>query len=404
MNDKKHLSNLGIDINSIRLFKTIDEYNSHTPHIVNAKVVRDTKLTIDGMESKFPKSTVITLPIGMYLNSKRDIKRKVLLKPAKRKFSELYKRYEGQSLENKTLLIFRTGGYSNIMFTQPLCKYLKDKWPTCKIIFACSPRHSLIFKSWPDGLIDQAISYPFITKLLRTVDYHLSLEGATEKNLEGHDMNIFDVHAKIAKSDLEYKKYPVSLKTDKEILRNIKLNLPENFIVLHMIASSGLKMMMTTKWITIINELITKTKYNFVILDGANRSQLYDKLIKEYELDKERIFNASKYSETINEAVNIISLSNGVIGVDSIYTHIGAALNKPVIGLYGPFKGKNKLGYYNNVDWIEPENCECKQYPCFYYGQESTKCAYIESGKPTNCLEHINEKDVVLRFRKLIEG
>jgi len=60
----------------------------------------------------------------------------------------------------------------------------------------------------------------------------------------------------------------------------------------------------------------------------------YNAFIKAYNLDKDKVKNLCGLSESINHATAIISKSDGVVGVDSAYTHMGNALKKPVVGIY----------------------------------------------------------------------
>lgn len=405
--DKKQLFNLGIKREDVRIFENTSDLLKSTPHLVNTKVVRDTKIIVDGVESEYPRSTNLTMPIDMYIKAKRDKNRKVVLKPAKIKFRDSFKRYTGQPLDKKTLMIIRTGGIGDIIFSQPVIKYLKEKYTSAYIVYSCAPRYSLIFKSWPAGLVDQPISAPFSTKLLNSINYHLPYEGAIERNFESHKVNAYDIYSEMAGANINHNdsKYKIELIPDKQILHKVKPHLPKDkFIVIQIMATSSHRMMTIAKWVNILKKLEKEVNHKFIFIDSSSRAPMYDNLISGYNLDKDRYINACYMSEDINHAVAIISLSDGVIGIDSSLSHIGAALDKPVMGIFGPFKGDLRLRYYNNSDWVEPRNCDCPLLPCFLHGNESVKCPYVENKVPADCLEHIDEDEVISKVKRLMGG
>lgn len=407
LTDKKQLSNLGIKIEDIRIFENTKDLLKSTPHIVNARVVRDTQITVDGVQHKYPRSTSLTMPIDMYVKAKRDKNRKVILKPAKQTFSNSFKRYKGQDLKKKKLLVIRTGGLGDIMFSQPVIKYLKEKNPNAFIVYACAPRYSLIFKSWPKGLVDQAISSPFSTKLFNEMDYHLPYEGSIERNFESHEVNAYDIYSEMAGLNIDHTdpKYKIELIPDEESLRKVKPYLPkEKFIVIQVRGTSPHRMMTTAKWVSILQKLEKEIDHKFIFIDTPENSGLYDRLVSEYDLDKDRYINLSSISKDINYAIAVISLSEGVVGIDSAMAHIGAALDKPVMGIFGPFKGDLRLRYYKHSEWVEPKDCECPLLPCFLHGSEVTKCPYVEAKVPADCMEHIDENEVISKVKKLMEG
>ena len=62
------------------------------------------------------------------------------------------------------------------------------------------------------------------------------------------------------------------------------------------------------------------------------------------------------------------------------------------------------MSHYKKGAWVEPESCECKIWPCQFHTPEQHKCEYMNSGKPSNCLENIDETEVAKKAKQLFRG
>lgn len=52
------------------------------------------------------------------------------------------------------------------------------------------------------------------------------------------------------------------------------------------------------------------------------------------------VYHCPTYRHTIRESIAMISTCDVIVAPDSVFTHVGAALDIPVVGLYGPFDGQ----------------------------------------------------------------
>ena len=154
------------------------------------------------------------------------------------------------------------------------------------------------------------------------------------------------------------------------------------------------------KWINIIKHL-HKAGIFTAFLDRPERKQMYDELINVGNIDSQFCVNLCHLSSDIHHAVAIISQSDGVIGIDSSMIHIAAALKKPVLGIYAPFKGELRMKYYKTGDWVEPSSSKCSKFPCFFHSNQVRECPSLVMGNPPMCFDGINEEEVVEKFRKL---
>ena len=116
-----------------------------------------------------------------------------------------YMQYRGQNLRGKSLLLWRTGGYGDLLFLTPLIRELKRRWPTSHITVACRPKYHMIFRRNAD--IAQVLSLPVALRTLEDHDYHLHFEGTVEKSTDSdlHAVDLFARHSGIQLNDRRLK-------------------------------------------------------------------------------------------------------------------------------------------------------------------------------------------------------
>lgn len=397
---------LGVETKNIKKYQTIDELIKYPPLMTLGQVRQDVQMTLDNNPIKVKKGTVLAMPLSSYLSMKKTSgeKKKTILKPFRTTFDQIFKRYRGQDLTNKKILIWRGGGFGDLLFIQPIIKHLKRLYPSCEITIASYVRFLNIYGDYPDGLISHVLPVPFSHKFLLDNHYHLTFEGAIERCKEAETLNVYDLLAKVAglKIDMTDDYYDLELIPNQKIVDEIKNLLPNNFVIIQMKASSPIRMMTDKKWVKIIEGLNAIGK-KVVLIDKAERSSYYDNFIKANKLDPTMVKNCSGISKSINHAVAIMSFSDGVIGVDSSFTHMAAALKKPVVGIYASFLGENRMKYYKKAAWVEPTVKLCGKQPCFYHSEERFLCPTLYKRTTPCCFDNIDENEVVEKYKNLTE-
>ena len=75
-----------------------------------------------------------------------------------------YRPYQGQDLNNKSILAFRTGGIGDLMFLNPVLRYIKKRYPTCTIKAASGCKQPL--ENLPE--ISELYDMPFDASLMES--------------------------------------------------------------------------------------------------------------------------------------------------------------------------------------------------------------------------------------------
>ena len=119
-------------------------------------------------------------------------------------FEPHYKPYVGQNLDNKKLIIWRTGGFGDLLFITPLVAWLKHKYPTCRISVATSERFKDVWENNPNIThIGSCFSLPIPMSVVKRNDYVGIFEGTIENFKDpnqycaidafAHNLGIFDM-------------------------------------------------------------------------------------------------------------------------------------------------------------------------------------------------------------------
>jgi len=378
------LNELGIDINKLsKQYKHLEDLRKTIPAMVIAKHIMDINVAINNSKDRFiKKGDISILSLHMY-NSMRNtekngVKQNALI-PYEKTFKDLYKPYNGQDLNNKTLLVWRTGGIGDLLFIQPCLRHIKKKYPTCRIKFSCAPEYTSMLYNW--DCIDQLIPLPMPFQYFNDADYHCTFEGVIERCKDAESINAYKLFSNWMGLNIEDKDLIPILKPNKKHTKSIrkilkdKFNLKEGeFIYLQLRASTLVRTPGKAHIQRIINPLI-KSGYKIILNDQPRYHDAFDFVINELFPNKlnKQIFNFCKHSTNLSKAISLISLSKLVIGPDSSSLHIAGGLDIPCYGIFGPFAGEIRLSTYKNSGWIQPniQNnniCEYGGSRCYLHG------------------------------------
>jgi len=398
------LYNLGINPNYRNqpiIVDSIEDLKKNPPMIVIGEAQLDTRFRQNNFikEQELKKRNNYIMALGVYQQLSFDPRSKTtILKPSKFKFKNVYKPYRGQDLSGKTLLVWRQGGIGDLLFISPSLKFLKEKYPSCKILFGCGAQYQSMVKQW--SCIDEVIDLPFTADYLFRSDYHALFEGVIERTKQAESDNAYVLFSKWLGLDIPIEKLlPEQTPSGKYVKKTqIVLNTwgieENNFILVQMRASSPIRTPRPEIWIKIINSL-TSNGYKVILTDSEHQSNNIDMFIHKLN-DKDKVFNFSKYSTELADTIALTSLAKLVLGVDSSLVHIAESVGVKSFSFFGPFLGHLRLSTYRKAQWVDAK-CMCA--PCFTHGQNV--CKNSRSGY-VNCFDNIDIDDVLIKIKELM--
>lgn len=397
---KDTLKKLGIkNYVATRKFKDIDEIFQCDTGMVIGQCVKDCEITVNGMPVKMRKGEPYVMPLNHFVNSYKD-KSQRAFKPYRKSFTDYFKRYMGQNLDGKKLLISRTGGLGDLVVTQSVIKAIKEKYPTCEITYGTTGAFIDLFRCFPKGLIDKVAAIPYHANLLKENDYHMLFIHAIENCEETKKENYFDIFQKVSKIDYNSRDYISELKSPPYLFEETKRYVPPNTVLLHMESTTKLRANSPHNWVE-IKRLLISEGFNVGIIDRKERSEEIDKYIANIGLDQTKLINLSKFSSSISHGISLYEHCIGGIVIDSTFAHISGALRKPSVCICGPYPAYNVVGAYETVAGIEkaPEWNECGKAPCYFNSQHHL-CPFLLSNQAPGCITSITPKSVVELFKQ----
>jgi ADP-heptose:LPS heptosyltransferase len=300
----------------------------------------------------------------------------------------VYRPYKGQPLDNKRLMTWRTGGQGDLHFLLPVLRHIKKKYPTCYLKVATGCREPL--ENVPE--IDELHDMPFNAKLLDDCDWHLQYQGIIEAGSEAsrnvHAVDLFFSYFGIDSTQfpVEEKRPKLFFKEEEMAWRNKTLPsmnvTPEDYVIgIQMETSSPLRNFPKDKMKTII-DILAREENVKIILIGAEQQTVLGQFFKG---NNHNIFVATKFS--VRQSIILATRYDLIISPDTFMVQTAGALEKPLIGLYGPFPSSVRMKYFKNAIGIEP-SVVCS--PC--YKHDFRACI---KGFPSPCFSQVTIEDVL---------
>jgi ADP-heptose:LPS heptosyltransferase len=394
------LVSLGLKEEASLIVNNIEDLKKYPSNII----IAESQKTFDYRQNVGDRQTMLkkekyVMSIGFFYQIHYDVSAKIkLLKPSDIKFSKVYRPYNGQSLENKKLLVWRQGGIGDLLFISPNLRYLKELYPTCQIVFGCGPQYQTMVKEW--DFVDKIVDMPFTFSTLSGCDYHSMFEGVIERTKQAESENAYGLFTKWMNLNLPKEKlYPQQKPNDlaveccKKILSDWNIKEKE-FIIIQPRASSPIRTPRPLVWKTIIDRLTQKDQI-VVITDSRHNSNGIEEFRKTLN-NPEKVFNFASHSDELSKSIAMTSLSKLAIGIDSSLLHIAESLDVRGVGIFGPFPGKIRLETYRFSDWID-----CKSFcsPCFIHSSglcRNSKAGYV------CCYDNINYDQLMEKVFKYV--
>jgi ADP-heptose:LPS heptosyltransferase len=382
----------GIDVSKIKIYETSEELKKQTPALVIAECLQNiTFFQNNEFKQTINKKQVYIMSLSIYTQLRQHPKNgSKILRPIGKKFSNIYRPYRGEDLTEKILLVSRTGGFGDLLFIQPNLIYLKKKYPTCKIMFSCSPQYLPMVETW--DCIDKIINLPATIQSFALAHYHAIFEGVIERNKEAEKVNAYNLFSRWLGLDLSNELLVPKQNPNKEKVEEVKQILSKNnleldkFILIQPRASSPIRTPRPKFWQDLMMKLIDKG-FKIILTDTSKKKNVINQFFIEpmEEKYKNNIFNFAEYSISMDYTIALAYLSKLCIATDSSLIHIAASMDKKTYGIFGPFPGEVRVSTYPKCDFI---NGTCPKSPCFIHGQKP--CPMSDSNGYSICYDSIN--------------
>ena len=312
-------------------------------------------------------------------------------------FNSFERRYGGQDLSGKKLLVYRHNAFGDQLMISALPRYIKSLYPDSIIHVYCVP--SMLPLWLGNSYVGYtAIPIPIPFDLHDMYDYHLMFEGMLENNSERDQSCSYDdmfAYAGLSSvSDRWKRPYVAELPEDYVQFNKYREDgrIADNFVIYHAAPANMNRAYPPKKGAEVCR--ILAEEMGQVIVLGLDKEDSY-----RYQFTGDGVLNLINEVPSFRSIIPFIKESRCVICPDSAIMHLAACFEEvPVVSLWGVFHPNDRAKYYNNntpldaFDW-------CAKAPCrdhnFYLPEDNCKKSIDWDKHYCSALSHIPIKIIV---------
>jgi hypothetical protein len=363
-------------------FKTLEEYRASVPKFafIRSRVQGDVD-TGDGVYQFIPGIDMLAT-IGMA----KDLCDRGITVLSPRRIENHYRLYNGQNLNGKTLMVWRTGGIGDLLFLRPILLHIASKYPHCNITLATRQRYKSMIQNWGDCLTGASYMPILTPQTVDAADYHLSFQGLIEQCKEAETADVHDLFARNAGIDPDEVEWTAPMLVDEQN--------DADYVVVQASASAPVRTPYSGTLVRAINA-VTETGRRVYVSDSPEKARAVDDIVSCCR-HQNRVVNFARISEKILDAITLVTYADLVIGPDSSHIHMAGVQGVPAVGIYGPFPGKCRLTRYKNVRYIEPEPSDV----CEFGGRHCFRHQYMDCPGRYACWQHLDNNKLTKMIRE----
>jgi len=382
-------------VDEMQKVDTVDEFKAGIPHFCIGECIVDFTANVVGNERQFRKGERICMTGGDYRKMNNGQR---CMKPAAESFRKTFRRYDGQDLTDKHLMVWRAGGIGDLLFIRPILVHLKRKYPTCTITLSTKEQYHDLVKYWEDAIDNLTDVYFNCALTYDLADYHLSFEGIIERCREAETTDVHDLFARLAGIDPDEVEWcvPMTAPVDNPFFAAQ----PAPYALVQCRASAHTRTPFTGYFIEAINAC-TKAGMRVVISDREGMWRFVED-IRTACADPDMVINFAKFTTGLHDMVSLVDYAAVVIAPDSAFCHAAAMQNKPCVAFYGPFPAYVRTARYPLCIPLEPVKSQCCPWSgreCFIHAHETNQCQHNNE-----CWNNLDREAIRDTVRKVIEA
>jgi ADP-heptose:LPS heptosyltransferase len=309
------------------------------------------------------------LPVGVYcmddINAAESLARGEA-KLSQPKFTPL-SFSASEDWNGKKIGFFRGGGIGDLLFCSPTLREIRKRWPTCEITFACFPHYKGVLENNPD--VDHVVSHPMLLDDFVKFDAHFYLEEMHDGNADTHKVHAVDLILQLAGLETDNKELRYEMKFEEKASAWSCFPKTGRQRIGVQLAASAPSRSWPRSSIIEFSRLAIQDGFEVMWLGSPGESQIErGKEMPHHLIDA----TASDPKLTLRESLALLGTCDGLLGVDSSFTHVAGAIGLPTVALYGPFPSALRTVYAKSIKAIDGEPLRMARGlppcgPCFHH-------------------------------------
>ena len=286
-------------------------------------------------------------------------------------FASFEKRYGGQDLNGKSVLIYRHNAWGDQLMASALPRYLKTLYPQAKVHLYCHPD---VLSLWAGNpfMEGSAIPLPMNFDAVQQYDYHILFEGMLEGNSEFDQRCCYDDMFSFCglENVPDAFKRPFILPSPEDYLfvKEAGLDLDRDYVVYHLSPANNNRCYPPAQGAEFVSRVLNEMKKDVILVgldkDGELTKEFY-KRITQVESGSGKLINMVNKTRTFRDLIPIIEHANALVCPDSSVLHLSACFPEtPVVSLWGLFHPDTRAKYYVNDHPIFKKD-SCPYAPCY---------------------------------------
>lgn len=303
----------------------------------------------------------------------------------------------------KNILVFRSGGIGDLVFSYPVLAKIKQVNPSCKITYVTQRSNFDLVNSFADSLVDKVVPLPLLGQDFQHADAHIVFEGLIETSPLAEQLDAYDLFYQHVFPDTAFEDALLPrFAADEAIRLEVASSLPAGLILIHARSSSLFRNIKKEIWIELVGGLLAEG-FPVGFIDSASSAAALENFIAtNFDKHSTPVHNIAPLAPTIRHTLEICRASAVVIGVDSSVINLAAALGKPCIGLYTCFPGKLRLSHFPRARILQSTYKDCGIAPCFHH-VDGPKCVDVRDGKVAGCIGGFDASQILGEVRALVK-
>lgn len=252
-----------------------------------------------------------------------------------------------------SIFLIRCGAWGDLLYLTPAIRALREKYPNAAIRIASFPQHHALFEGNPHVQAIETYPVKASSPLPFDLEWTVNLEDCMEVNPGVHATDAFAQALGVTVTD--YKPVYVLKDDEVEFAKRIYPKGERPRVGLQCKSSRITRDYPFQLWGQAIDGLI-KRGWEIYLFGSPGQVKLQG--------TPEHVINLTEKNLTFRESAAILSTMDAFCGVDSALLPLCHALDKPAIGLYGPFPWESRTGKAPLTRAISG-NGPCA--PCFWH-------------------------------------